>query len=455
MTVRVRGIYATALTALLEDVVQPSAAIRDRLEAELPRSPADARLETTPDRQGVGVHGHANRVDDVSGTLEAVGRDTLRWSADVPADGVFAGQVTETLGSGALVDVRTGTGFLPNRATSRRIEVGERIRVQVSDPQPPWVDDRPVLDTDIRIHGGLLDLVRGRRPDAGGPTLVDVLPASPPDGWGTDWAPGALDESHEALAAALEHASERAESLDDALANADSPSDRDLGPYWTGTASEWLWFGRESRFALDDVRREVVQTMPGHHRLKAATDAAGAAVDFAEAVCPAFEGEFPFEAATRQFGPVEGDRIAISHGKPEGDRYDLGTGEVVERDPEGSVTIHREMTAGGSYDALEVERAAGDVAVTTISEGRWWYPTVYRGQDGTERGTYVNICTPVEIFPTAVRYVDLHVDVIKHADGRVERVDDDELDGAVTAGHVSERLAERARDVASAVESAL
>jgi hypothetical protein len=195
--------------------------------------------------------------------------------------------------------------------------------------------------------------------------------------------------------------------------------------------------------------------MPGHHRLKAATDAAGAAVDFVEAVCPAVEGDFPFDAATRQFGPVEGDRIAISHGKPEGERYDLGTGEVVERDPDGGVTIRREMTAGGSYDALGVEREAGDVAVTTVTEGRWWYPTVYRGAGGTTRGTYVNICTPVEIFPDAVRYVDLHVDVVKHADGRVERVDDDELDEAVAAGHVPAALAARARDVASAVESAL
>ena len=54
-----------------------------------------------------------------------------------------------------------------------------------------------------------------------------------------------------------------------------------------------------------------------------------------------------------------------------------------------------------------------------------------------------------------MRYVDLHVDVVKHADGTVERVDDDELDAAVEAGHVPEKLAEKARAVAGAVENAL
>jgi predicted RNA-binding protein associated with RNAse of E/G family len=113
------------------------------------------------------------------------------------------------------------------------------------------------------------------------------------------------------------------------------------------------------------------------------------------------------------------------------------------------------MSPGGTYDALGTDREAGDVAVTKFKEGRWWYATVYRDADGERKGTYVNVCTPVEIFPDAVRYVDLHVDVVKHGDGSVERVDDDELDAAADAGNVPADLAEKARSVASAVENAL
>ena len=113
------------------------------------------------------------------------------------------------------------------------------------------------------------------------------------------------------------------------------------------------------------------------------------------------------------------------------------------------------MSGGGTYDALGVERVEGDIATTTFVEGRWWYATVYKGADGERRGTYVNVCTPVEVFPGAVRYVDLHVDVVKGPDGEVRRVDDDELDESVEVGQVSEPLADRAREVAASIENAL
>jgi predicted RNA-binding protein associated with RNAse of E/G family len=61
----------------------------------------------------------------------------------------------------------------------------------------------------------------------------------------------------------------------------------------------------------------------------------------------------------------------------------------------------------------------------------------------------------VEVFPDAARYVDLHVDVVKLPDGRVERVDDDELDAAEADGNVPPALAEKARSVAAALERAL
>ncbi|MFC6737203.1 DUF402 domain-containing protein, partial [Halolamina salina] len=166
-------------------------------------------------------------------------------------------------------------------------------------------------------------------------------------------------------------------------------------------------------------------------------------------------GEFPFAVVADQFGPHEGDYVRIDHGKPAGRRIVLGEGEVVERDDDGTLAVEREMTGGGTYDALGTRRESGDTALTKFREGRWWYPTTYRSADGEHKGTYVNVCTPVELFPDSVCYVDLHVDVIKQPDGTVERVDDDELDAAVEAGELSEELAEKARSVASSIERAI
>ncbi|RXK46322.1 DUF402 domain-containing protein [Halorientalis pallida] len=466
MNVRVRGIYSTALTATFGDredlsVVQASDAIAERFEGSFPPVHADASVETTGDRQGVGVAGDPRAVETVTTLLADVGRDTLVWTDPAPRDAVFDGRVTETLGSGAVVRLDDGAeGFLPYDRADGRVETDDRVRVQVREPSPPWGSNRPVLDTEIGFTGALAELVRGGSTTRGGgpADIVDLVAADPRDGWGVRWGRLSDDAEFDALADALRAHNDRAESLEETLADAPDPGGA-VGRRWDGTATRWVWFGRESRFALDERRRDVVPTMAGHHRIKAGDDRASAAVDFAEAICGSAAGDgeqdFPFGVVTRQFGPREGESVEIGHGKPDGRYISLGRGDVAEYDPDGTVTVSRELSPGGTLDAIGEPIEAGDVAVTKFKEGRWWYATVYRDAEDRRKGTYVNVCTPVEVFPDTVRYVDLHVDVVKHGDGRVERVDDDELDAAVAAGDVPEALSEKARSVASAVENAL
>ena len=469
---RIRGIYATALTRLLLDagheVVQASPPICRRFDAELPAADHDVDVTTTADRQGVGVAGDSDAVATLrSLLLDGTATDAFAWPSPAPHGAVFDARVVGTVGGGAVVDLGETEGYLPFRNADDRIDEGDAVRVRVAEDAAPWVDDRPFLDTQMRVDAGLASLVRGTsgvtvdaRDDAAGRELAgmtDLLPTDPPEGWGIEWSRDAADADMNALDASLSRAVDRAADLAAALDNPVEPVRRLAAP----SAGVWAWFGRDARFALDARRREVTDTMAGHHRIKAASEAASAGVDFAEAVCVASlpaagdADDFPFAAVTEQFGPVEGDTVTIRHGKPDGRLIVLGRGEVVEWDADGTVAVERSLSGGGTYDALGVPRSDGDVARTKFREGRWWYPTVYRGADGERKGTYVNVCTPVEVFPDGVRYVDLHVDVIKHPDGVVERVDDDELDAAVTAGDVTEGLAEKARSVATSLENAL
>ncbi|WP_254537173.1 DUF402 domain-containing protein [Halomarina litorea] len=458
MNVSVRGIYTTALTHLLYEgddhaVVQASEPIRERFDESFPVEPADVHVATTRDRQGVGVEGEADGVSAVADRLRGLGVDTLAWDDPAPTGSVFDAVVTGTRGPGAVLDLGDVEGYLPFDRVDDYLEEGDAVRVQVRSAAAPWDDDDPLCDPTIEVGNGLARLVRGGSTGDTSLDLASVLPTDPREGWAVRWNDRADDASLDALATTLDDLNDRAERVEESL-----PDEVEAPQRLTeDRATTWVWFGRESRFALDEARRAVTTTMTGHHRCKAATREASAAVDFAEAVCggTSADTDFPFAALTRQFGPREGDRVALGHGKPDGRLIVLGRGEVVEYDPDGGITVERKMTPGGTYDALGVERRAGDVATTKLKEGRWWYPTVYRGSDGERRGTYVNVCTPVELFPEVARYVDLHVDVVRHADGTVERVDDDELDEAVAAGEVPEALAEKARNVASAVENAL
>ncbi|WP_336362876.1 DUF402 domain-containing protein [Halalkalicoccus salilacus] len=463
MNVRIRGIYATALTrrfrAAGHDVVQSSDPIEERFDADLGDGAADLAVETSRDRQGVGLRGDPESVE-TGRTLLEIERDAFRWEDPAPFGSIHAGVVEGTGNGAATVALGEGrAGYLPFSDSDEYVERGDRLRVQVIEPTPPWADDDPRLSTSIRAPtpGELAALVAGERgidaPDKETAGLVDLLSVDLPEGWGIELGSSAHGTSLAELERALEAAAGLAADLDvddDDIDESEAP--RRLASPYTGA---WCWFGRESRFALDDVRREVTPTMPGHHRIKTGSTRASDAVDFVEAIPDCEVREFPFDAVAGQFGPGEGDTLAIEHGKPDGRLITLGRGEVIEYDPEGSVRVRREMTPGGTYDALGVEREAGDVAITTLAEGRWWYPTVYKDEGGRRKGTYVNVCTPVEILPDAARYVDLYVDVVKHGDGRVERVDDEELEQAVEAGLVGDELAEKAEDVASSIERGL
>ena len=76
MNVRVRGIYATALTALFGDetVVQASQAIRERFDDAFPVAPAAVAIETTDNRQGVTLVGSRGAVERARERLVAVFR---------------------------------------------------------------------------------------------------------------------------------------------------------------------------------------------------------------------------------------------------------------------------------------------------------------------------------------------------------------------------------------------
>lgn len=463
-TVRIRGIYATALTRLLSsrdedenvdgyEIVQPSEPIDARFEASFADVPATVTIDAAGDRLGVGV----TSTDEAAGravteTIAGLGIDALSWSDPVPSEAVFDGRVTDTTTNGVVVNLGGEEGYLPSTNADGPVEADDQLRVQVERAVPPWDEDRPVLRCDTAVSNGFARLVRG---DTASPSnaidVTDLLSTEPREGWTVRWNDRATDASFDALTDALTDLNDRADRIERALEDAPLEPEQRTRRVAVGSTS-WVWFGRDTRFALDEHRRSVTTTMDGHHRIKAGTGAASAAVDFTEAVCEPTES-FPFEVTARQFGPRVGDRIALHHGKPDGRCLDLGRGEVTDRTEE-TITLERRMSPGGTYDALGIERRAGDTAVTKLTEGRWWYPTVYRSAEGQRRGTYVNVCTPVELFPESARYVDLHVDVVKHADGTVERVDDDELEEAAEEGFVPEPLADRARTVATSIERA-
>lgn len=456
------GGLRTALTGLLLDadwtVVDPSPTIAARFDRSFPAAVPAVRVEGTPDREGIQISGESDAVEAVSGVCGDLTRDTFCWPARHPTGALYAGRVEETGDGGAVVDLGDGSAYLPYSRSGSFVREGDAVTVQVIEPRPPWLHGRrPVVTTELRVPGTYLDLaaatpedervVGDDRETAG---MLELLDPELPEG-------GRLEARPEARGVGLSVLEEELERLLARMAAVDAVSDAPLddpGPLDEVGATSWCRFGREGRFALDAHRADATATWDGHHRLKAAGDPGGRAVDLIERLDVA-DVAFDPDAVLDTFGPRIGDRVRIDHGKPDGRSLVLGRGEVTERPRTGAITVRRELSPGGRLDALDVPKEQGDTADTTFVEGAWWYPTVYRDADGDWKGTYVNICTPLELFPQRVRYVDLYVDVIKDTSGAVRIVDMEELDAAADADELGAPVVEKARAVARAVRRSM
>lgn len=453
--------HATAITAhCLDDavdIVDPSAVVADRVSTSVGTGPPNVVIRDAADRIGVEITGREEAVDRVAALLAAISSDSMWWHDPLPRGGIYVGEVIDTKRSGAIVETPDGNGFLPYGKVDGRIDEGDRPVVQVIDPEPPWITGRrPVLGTGISCPGTYVSLVHDADADivdAPSESLartVERLGPDVPAGWGISihGRADAIDVTviNDEIGRLAEQVSSLAESVRSAT---DDSIERIAMPL----SSAWCRIGRNGRFALDDIRNQVVHTIDGHHRLKSIGNAASTAVDLIERY-GIEEVSYDPDAVFDTFGPTLGDDVRIDHGKPTGETIQLGRGEVIGREEDGSITVRRVLSGTGQYDALDSPKEEGDRADTTFVEGQWWYPTVYRGNDGAYKGTYVNIGTPLEIMPDTVRYTDLYIDVVKSKSGDVAIVDRDELAAATDVGDVTSDLADRAESVAAAVERA-
>jgi len=113
--------------------------------------------------------------------------------------------------------------------------------------------------------------------------------------------------------------------------------------------------------------------------------------------------------------------------------------EAFDRD-QSSLQLSRVFERKGVYDGLGTPKEPGDRAVTEARVGEWHFKTQYFSRDGRYKGTYINLNTPIELYPHGIRYVDLEVDVCVWPNGMVRKLDEEKLENAVEEGLVTEKL---------------
>ncbi len=453
--VRVRGIYATALTRVLLDhgfeIVQPSLTTRERFRLEDREEPPDLDVYDRPDRQGVYALGRAEALEAFVSLLKSLLLDVVirRWR--VVPDGVYKGVVRrrDRATRSVMVDIGPAVGRVP--AEELPGSGAEQILVQVD--RRVGETGEPALTTRITVPGRYAVLIPGRQVKISlkirdPPTrarLKRLGEELAPQGWGVLWRTAAAAQEPDTLREEVERLAREGAALAERAGRVEAPA-----AIWGESRFADVEFPAVSKRTLDEVRRAVAPTIEGHHNYKACSGKISAALEMAEGMLEKGAAEEEVRGLLLQTVEAEypgvGSLIEVEHVKLDGRVFHLGLARVEAFDGDPPLLRLRRIFEGrGTYDGLGTPKEPGDYAVTEVRVGGWHYRTRYFSADGRYKGMYVNVNTPVELYSRGIRYVDLEVDLCVWPDGRVKRLEEERLEEAVAGGVITERLGETVR----------
>ncbi len=206
-------------------------------------------------------------------------------------------------------------------------------------------------------------------------------------------------------------------------------------------------FPGATKTALDGLRARVLPTMTNHHRLRII------ASDYLDLL------ERQIEEAPQRQKKLEHDIVEsfllqplkkhgivrFEHVRPEGETLDLREGELLS--VEGGKLIIRREFQKGHYDGLDLPIKPGDYGMTEANENAWTVMHRYFSKKGELKGEYANVNTPIELYPDRIRYVDLHIDVVRKPKEAPKIIDEERLEATTQRGVISRKLQAKALEV--------
>jgi len=449
MKAKVRGIYSTALTKLLLnndfEIVQPSPTIKKRFGLPENPAPPDLKIKDRYDLQGVRVLGTSDAVNAFQSVLHLAFEDALTRKWHVSVDGICKGNVVESDEDTVYVDIGNGiTGRLPKSEVANVNEKQATVQVE----RKRIGAKQPVLSTKLKIVGNysilaqnskvgvslkIRDLNKRTELYAFGKKLA-------PPGWGIIWRESSADQPRETLENEIATLVEKVKILNEKAPNAEASA-----PLLEGLYSMDVEFPSVSKRQLDKLRACSAQTLDMHHFYKSCGGKVSAALEMAEKLLEKghdrSEVEELFKKQTMYEFPEAGSSVDIEHIKRSGLVFHLGQATIESLDNE-RIRYSRIMRSNGFYDGLGVRKEAGDKATSETKTREWRITTKYFSKDGEWKGTYMNLNTPVEVYPKAMRYIDLEVDVCIKPDDAIEVIDVEKLEKALEKGFISKTLFE-------------
>lgn len=452
---RIRGIYSTVLTKLLLEqgfeIVQPSAALRERFRLEENAESPNIDVYDRYNRQGVRALGKAEAIETFKAILQDNFDDVIIREWKVTADGIYRGlkQSSDPDTHSVLVDIGPAAGWINEEEVQ---SPAEDVIVQIERKRMGAKE--PVLTTEIKIPGKYAILIPGNQVKVSRKILdwqkrsrlIQLGKEMGLQGWGIIWRTSAADQSPEVLKNEVSSLLKEGESVLKKTEQVEAPA-----VLWEGSHFMETEFPALSKRKFDEIRGLVIPTLNGHHFYKTCGKEISSAADMAEKLLEegksGKEVEDLFQKTVQKEYPEVGSTISIEHVKLDGRVLHLGEALIESFSKDSSVIeFSRVFSREGVYDGLKTVKEPGDIALTEAKVGEWDFKTRYFSKDGKLKGTYVNLNTPIELYPYSVRYVDLEIDVCVWPDGKIEILDEEKFENAEKEGIVTQKLVEIVKD---------
>ncbi|MCY0874565.1 MAG: DUF402 domain-containing protein [Acidianus infernus] len=387
MKIRIRGIYATALTYMLSknfEIVQQSPQIAERFMQEIIREPADITFKDGEDKGSLIVIGSA---DNFENYLKEIFPYSIVWKSPVKLYSL----------------IETQDCKYQNYDVEPCLEKGIVIK--------PPTDGRKIILSPPKAVSKFAMVWRGE-----GKTffsehivpeerkrLLNISTKYNKKGYNVKWRSNAQFEKNYLLEKDLENLMFKYENNDFSKQGCDF---------------YLINLSLEDKLELDKIRSLVVPTINFHHMLKLSRSRE---VDIAES------GK---DNVTQILESLIKDYMGIEHIKINGRRIFLKPGKVIEKrvsDNGYFLLLRREISGNGYYDGLGIRKEEGDYDIMEIDSRKWHEVHNYYSKDGTLKGKYINISTPPELLDGKIRYIDLEVDIIIK-NGEKIVIDEDKLE---------------------------
>jgi Ribonuclease G/E len=473
MKARIRGIYSQSLTQIMLqnhfDMVQPTPEVARRFGLPYRSDIPDVDIWDRSDLQGIVAIAYESVLVRLTEVLRRRLGGVITRTPRVAKSSVYRGLVIgrdERTGQ-TKVDLGTISGLLPDRGFQR----GQQIMVQIRAHD--YGRKAPVLSSSITIPGRAAVLlpepvVRLSTKIKDQDSRRDLLTLGRKirehtENWGILWRTSAEKLTEEELRNEVD------DLLDTAQAVYNKYNDLDVaGILFEGTSNADIEFPLEVKDALDKTRAKIKPTIKRHHFYKSAGYTS--LVDFAEMVIEERPEERSYvtskldKIVTRDLPRVD-ESINIEHVKLDGRNIVLARGRITEVNANGFVirrqfrhTNRKLKLVQEPTENVDVISDEGDYALTQVVPGALTLVTDYYSREGQIKGTYVNINTGVEVYPSngnspgKIRYVDLEIDVVKAPTTEKPRIIDQHLlKRAVQRGFITKEMADQSRSKAQAI----